>query len=199
MSSASTSPARAGNKNIARDIAFIAVFAALIWAFSFLKIPVGSLGVPITLQTFAIGVTGFLLGPWRGFAATLLYVALGLLGLPVFAGGTGGFTVLAGPTAGYIIAFPLFALLCGIVAKRCLLKLSGVKLWLTLGLLGLVASFITIHPLGIGGLVINADLAPADAIKADMPFWPGDAIKNFAAAAVAVFVHKAFPRLLTDD
>ena len=59
------------------DIALVAVFAALIAAFAMMPpVPVGPLGVPITLKTFSIALCGMVLGPWRGFAATLLYVVL---------------------------------------------------------------------------------------------------------------------------
>src|SRR5699024_12673492 len=86
------SAARAG------DIAVIAVFAAMLAAFAMMPpVPGGPAGVPITLQTFAIALCGMVLGPWRGAGATLLYVLLGLLGLPIFSGMTGGIGVLAGP------------------------------------------------------------------------------------------------------
>ena len=181
-------------RSIGADLAYVAVFAAVIWVFALMpKIQVGFVGVPITLQTLAIGMTGFILGPLRGFLATLLYVVLGLIGLPVFAGGAGGFGVMAGPSAGYIIGFPIFALGCGLVAWWTVKRFTGVKLWVVMGLLGLVASFLTVHPLGIAGMMVNAQLNLSAGIAADMPFWPGDVIKNFLAAAIAVLVHRAFP------
>ncbi|MEA5116442.1 MAG: biotin transporter BioY, partial [Propionicimonas sp.] len=65
----------------AADLALVAVFAALIAVFALTPIPVGVIGVPITLQTLAVALAGLVLGGWRGFLATLLYVVVGLAGL----------------------------------------------------------------------------------------------------------------------
>ena len=69
--------------------------------------------MPITLQTFAVLLSGAVLGMRRGFLAVLLYVVAGAAGLPIFSGGAAGLAVLTGPTAGYLIGFPLAAGLCG--------------------------------------------------------------------------------------
>lgn len=99
------------------DIAMIGVFAALIAVLALAPpIPVGNAGVPITLQTMGVALAGLALGPWRGAAAAGLYVALGLLGLPIFSGFAGGLGVLAGPSAGYLLSFPLTALITGLIA-----------------------------------------------------------------------------------
>lgn len=74
--------------------------------------------VPITGQTFAVLLTGAVLGPRLGFAALLLYLVEGALGLPVFAGFTGGPAALAGPTGGYLAGFPVAAALVGALAVR---------------------------------------------------------------------------------
>ena len=66
-------------------------------------------GVPITFQTLAVMLTGLMLGPGRAFAAVGLYTLLGLAGLPIFSQGRSGLGILAGPSAGYIIAFPIAA------------------------------------------------------------------------------------------
>ncbi|MFL0577373.1 biotin transporter BioY [Brevibacterium luteolum] len=179
------------------DIALIAVFAALIAAFAMTPpIPVGNVGVPITLQTLVIGLTGLTLGPLRGFLATLLYLVLGLIGLPIFAGFSGGLGVLAGPTAGYLIAFPLFALLAGVVAGWAVKRMTGGKLWATLFIGGLIASFLTTHPLGILGISFNAGIPLSAAFVADLPYWPGDVVKNIVAASLALLIHRAFPAIL---
>ncbi|GAA4282886.1 biotin transporter BioY [Brevibacterium daeguense] len=179
------------------DLALIAVFAALIAVLAAMPpIPVGTVGVPITLQTLGIALCGMVLGPWRGLAAAGLYVVLGLIGLPIFAGFNGGLGVLAGPSAGYLLSFPIFALACGFVAAFAVRRFAGGRLWLVLALGGLAASFLTNHPLGIVGMSINADLTLQQALFADMPFWPGDIVKNIVAAFLAVMVHRAFPQIL---
>lgn len=178
----------------ATDLALVAVFAALIAAFSLTPaIPVG-VGVPITLQTLAVVLAGLVLGPWRGFLATLLYLAVGFAGLPVFAGGAAGVAVLSKPSIGYLLAFPFGALVAGALA-RLFVGWTGAKQYLGLFLAGLAGSLV-IHAAGIVGMTIVLQLSLPAAFVADLPYWPGDVAKMFAAAAVAVAVHKAFPALL---
>ncbi len=193
-----TSRAGARPASAASDTALVAVFAALIAASAAVPaVSVGAVGVPITIQTLVIALTGMCLGPVRGFAATALYVVLGLIGLPIFANFRGGLGVLAGPSAGYIIAFAIFALLCGVVARLALRRLRGWKLWLALFIGGLIASAASIHLFGVIGISLNAGLPVPAAIAADAIYIPGDIIKNALAAALAVTVHRAFPQLLT--
>lgn len=178
------------------DLSLVAVFAALIAALAIVPgIPVGPLGVPITLQTLGVMLTGVVLGPGRGTAAVLLYLAAGLIGLPVFSGFSGGFGVLAGPSAGYLIAFPPAALVAGLLAKAVLRRAARFRTVL-LFLACVVASLSTIHPLGVAGLMVNADLSLRDAVLVDAAYLPGDIVKNVLAALLAVSVHRAFPRLL---
>jgi biotin transport system substrate-specific component len=179
------------------DLSLVAVFAALIAALAILPgIPVGPLGVPITLQTLGVMLAGIVLGPGRGAAAVLLYLAAGLIGLPVFSGFNGGFGVLAGPSAGYLLAFPLAALVAGLLAVVVLRRARRFRAGL-LFLACLAASLLTIHPLGVAGLMVNAGLPLREAIIIDAAYLPGDVIKNVLAALIAVSVHRAFPRLLS--
>ncbi len=176
------------------DIALIAGFAALIAACALLPtIEVGI--VDITLQTFAVLLAGAALGARRGFLAALLYVVVGAAGLPVFSGGAAGLAVLTGPSAGYLVGFPLAAGLCGFLVER----LPRHKIATSIPLIfacGLASSAAFIHPLGIAGLVLRADMTWEAAFRLDMTFWLGDVIKNLAMALVATAVHRAFPDLL---
>src|SRR5438093_7348200 len=83
-----------------------------------LAIPLPWSPVPITGQTFAVVLSGALLGARRGFLAQALYLAEGALGLPVFAAGAAGPAVFAGPTAGYLMAFPFAAAVTGALVGR---------------------------------------------------------------------------------
>ena len=126
------------------DLAYVAVFAALIAALSI--VPGFNIGpVPFTLQTVGVGLAGLCLGPWRGFASVLLYLLVGAAGLPVFARGGAGLASFAGPTGGYLIAFPFAALLAGFVAilvlKRGLSAITPVIFFL-----GLLAGRLPHHP-----------------------------------------------------
>lgn len=197
MSQTTAAPA-AAPRSAAADTALVAVFAALIAASAVAPaVSVGALGVPITVQTLIIAFTGMCLGPLRGFLATALYVALGLIGLPIFSSFRGGIGVLAGPSAGYIIAFPLFALLVGLVARWALARLTGWRLWLGMFAGAVVASVVCVHLLGALGMAVNGGLPLGAAFAADALYYPGDIVKNALAAALAVTVHRAFPQLLT--
>jgi biotin transport system substrate-specific component len=184
-----------GRSSVAGDLALVAVFGALITAFSIVPaIPIG-IGVPITLQTLAVVLAGLVLGPWRALLATLLYIAVGLAGLPVFASGVAGPAVFGKASIGYLLAFPLGALLAGLIARQ-VVNWRGARQYLGFFLAGVAAS-VVIHALGILGLVLGvAQLAPAAAFLVDLAFWPGDLAKMFAAAAIAVAVHRAFPAVL---
>lgn len=184
-----------GRSSVATDLALVAVFGALITAFSIVPaIPIG-IGVPITLQTLAVVLAGLVLGPWRGFLATLLYLAVGLAGLPVFASGMAGPAVFGKASIGYLLAFPIGALAAGLAAKL-VVNWRGGKQYLGFFLAGIAGS-IVIHAFGILGLVLGvAQLSPSAALVVDLAFWPGDLAKIFVASAIAVAVHKAFPALL---
>ena len=98
---------KARSKFGGRDLAPIALFAALIAAGAFIRIPVPP--VPVTLQLFFVTLASALLGGGRAFAAVCVYIALGLLGVPVFTGG-GGLQYVLTPTFGYIVGFAVGAL-----------------------------------------------------------------------------------------
>lgn len=184
------------NRNPAMDLALIAVFAALIVLFSVVTFPMPGTGVPLTLQVLAIGLAGMVLGPWRGFAATLLYLLVGFAGLPVFARGASTVAVLGTPTAGYLIAFPIFAGFVGLCAQLIVRRANtGLRAALLL-VAAILGRFLVIFPIGAAGIARNVPMAYGKAVKADALFWLGDCIKLAAAAVIAVAVHKAFPQLL---
>ncbi|NYE94202.1 biotin transport system substrate-specific component [Psychromicrobium silvestre] len=182
----------------AQDLSLIAVFAALLVVVAVVPpIQIGNLlSVPLTLQTLVITLTALLLGPGRAFAAVGLYLILGLVGLPIFAGFRGGIGLLAGPSAGYLLSFPLVAALVGALALlivRRAWRLAPV-LFAAAGVVGLVLN----HALGIVGMMINGKLSLGAAFSADIIFIPGDLIKIVLAVLLALSLHRAFPRLLRD-
>ena len=97
-----------------KSMAYIAVAAVIITVCSWLTVP---FAVPFTMQTFAVFAVLLLLGGKAGTAAIGLYIALGLVGLPVFSGFRGGFSHLIGPTGGYIVGFLLTGVLYLILEK----------------------------------------------------------------------------------
>ena len=131
--------------------------------------------VPITGQTFAVLLTGAVLGARRAFLAQLLYLAEGACGLPVFAGGAFGLVKFAGPTGGYLLAFPFAAAVTGALAERGWDRHFFTML--AAMLLGSVVIFAS-------GLAVLSRFVPADQLLGAglLPFLPGDLIKSSLAA-----------------
>lgn len=119
-----TRAATAKNPIKVLDLVYISIGAALIAICSWISIPTA---VPFTLQTFAVFLVLTLLGGERGTMATLVYVLLGAVGVPVFAGFAGGMGIILGNTGGYIIGF-LFMGVIYILFTRFLGKKSAVKI-----------------------------------------------------------------------
>ncbi len=177
-----------------RDTALVAVFAALVAAASITPgVPVGP--VPITLQTFAVLLTGLVLGPARGFAAVALYLVVGLGGLPVFAQGGSGLGSLAGGGAGYLLSFPLAALLVGVLSRQVLTRLP--QRWHALAFCvgAYLVDVVVILGLGAAGMMVNLKWGLVEATVYQVRFLPGDLAKAVLAGTVAAMVHRAFPAL----
>lgn len=98
-----------------KSLVYCAVCVALIAVCSWISIP---LTIPFTLQTFAVCLATALLGTKRGTATVLVYILLGLIGVPVFAGFTSGVGRLMGPTGGYIIGFIFTAIVVGLITEK---------------------------------------------------------------------------------
>ena len=90
----------------------IAIFVAFVAVAAQISIPMPH-GVPMTMQTMAISFGGVVLGPKKGFIVALIYMLIGATGVPVFAGFRGGVSVIAGPTGGFILSFPIIAVAAG--------------------------------------------------------------------------------------
>ena len=179
----------------ARDIALVAAFAALISASAYVgAIPIGSAGVPITLQTLAVMLAGCVLGPLRGFSAVALYLALGAVGLPVFAEHSSGIGVFTGISGGYLLSFPVAALLGGFLVKY--VARDRRTRAIVVFACSLAASVLVIHTMGITGMKLYADVSWREAATWDRPFWIGDLVKTSLVAMIAAEVHRAFPQLL---
>ena len=97
---------------------FTAFFAALISVGAFISIPAGPLGISIVLQNMLCVLSGCILGGIQGAAAVGLFIAAGAVGLPIFAGGNGGFHVLFGPVGGFYYGYFLAALVAGFIAGK---------------------------------------------------------------------------------
>ncbi|MEU4344627.1 biotin transporter BioY [Nocardia sp. NPDC023852] len=177
----------------ARDMAQIAVFAALIAALGLPgAITVGFSGVPITVQTLGVILAGAVLGGRKGTAAVVVFLALTMIGLPLLSGGRTGLTALAGPSAGYLIGWIPAALFIGLLTGRLLPRYP-----IVLGLLvNAVGGILIVYLFGTLGLVLRTDLAVGPAATTNFAFIPGDLVKVAVATVVAKGVHRAYPGVI---
>ena len=107
-----------GDRRLTRDLLFIVGFSLLTGLMAQIRITLPFTPIPLTGQTFAVLLSGAVLGSRRGFLSQALYLAEGAAGLPVFAGGAGSALYLLGPTGGYLWSFPVAAALLGWLVER---------------------------------------------------------------------------------
>ncbi len=159
-------------------LVWTALLAACIAVGAWLQLPIGA--VPITLQPLFVFLAGYLLGPASGAAAVALYVAAGVLGLPVFAGGKAGLGVLLGPTGGYLAGFVLGAAITGLAARR------GDRIGWARGIATGVVALAVAYLVGATRLahVLHFDARKAFAVGV-LPFVAFDAVKVAIALVVA--------------
>jgi biotin transport system substrate-specific component len=161
----------------ARHVALILGGTLLIALAAQVSIPVPGSPVPITGQTFGVLLSAGALGFRRGVAATLLYLLIGLVGVPVFAHGSHGTEVVLGATGGYLVGFVLAAAVIGRLAElgwdRNLIGAVGAML----------VGSVLIYAVAIPWLMVVTGFDLATALEKGMtPFLPGDAIKLVLAA-----------------
>ena len=179
--------------SVALDIAYVAVFTALIIVFAFVSIPTPTAGVPIVLQNAVIILAGLVLGGRRGFFVGLLFLALGLVGMPILAGGRSALGAIAGPTVGYLVGYIIAPAIAGLIAYRAPRAKGGMIATLAVaGVVGLAIQYFC----GSIGLMVRSDMSFGAAILAQGPFLIPDLIKVAVMVAVAVGVHTAFPDLM---
>ena len=160
-----------------RSVGLVIVFSLFIAACAQFSIQIGP--VPITGQSFAVLLTGALLGSRLGAAAVIAYLIEGALGLPFFAGGGSGIVRFFGPTGGYLVAFPAAAFITGAFAEQ-----GWDKKYLTaVAAMGIGSVVILLGGLAWYSVLTNTPVVTAFQI-ATLPFLPGDVIKIALAAAV---------------
>ena len=158
-------------------------FSVLIALSARLQFPVPGTVVPATLQSFAVLVSGGVLGSWGGLLAVFTYLSAGLTGAPIFALG-GGPAYLLGPTGGYLIGFLPTAWLAGYFRGRC----RGV--WSLFG--GFVLATLVLHL--AGWLQLSAIVGLRDGFRMGfLTFLPWDILKSLVAAAVVTGLYRRTP------
>jgi biotin transport system substrate-specific component len=162
-----------------RHLLLVVVGAVFIFLTAKVSVMLPGNPVPFTLQNFGVLVVGGALGLRRGGAAALLYVALGVIGLPFFAEGKGGVSVMWGATGGYLVGFVVAAAVVGRLAELGWDRRIG-------GAIGATAiGTAVIYALGVPWLAFVTDMTLAEAIQVGLlPFLVIDTVKLLAAAAV---------------
>lgn len=171
-------------KNKTVTIVLIGMFTAIAAVISALPIGFQILGVPATLQTFAMAFLGFMLGKKNGTIAVAIYILLGLAGVPVYNGFAGGPSVLFGITGGFIWGFLFIGFLCGLS-----LECKNIILKIILPLAGLilchVAGVIQFSLIAEGMNILTA------ASLVSLPYLPKDILSMVIAYFIAFSVRKA--------
>lgn len=169
-----------------RTLAVCALFVATTAVLAQLSIPLPFSAVPLTGQTFSVFLAGGMLNGRLASACMAAYVFLGAVGLPVFAQGRAGPSVLAGPSGGYLFGFIIGAYLCGTLLEK---KPRPTRRHLALGM---AACLVAYYVFGAGHMALVLGLGPRQAILLGvLPFLPLDAFKLLLATAVASPLRRA--------
>lgn len=168
-----------------KDIALVAMFTALTAIGAFISFPVGP--VPITLQSLFVILSGMVLGPKLGALSQIVYIVLGLIGLPIFAGFTGGVQSIISPSFGFIIGFVFAAFIVGLIANSRK-EISHKKIWIAS-----LAGTITVYAFGLPYMyyILNGVMGSGLSLiqifnMGCLLFLPGDFIKFVIASIVGV-------------
>lgn len=167
------------------------LFAAIICVCSFIAIPIGP--VPITLALLCVMLSGIVLSPLEAVSATLVYVIIGALGLPVFSGGNGGIGVLLGPTGGYIWSYPLCALAVSLISR---INVKNKFVSFAVSFMGCMLGTALCYCAGTAQymFVCNANFYTA-IITCVLPFVAVDVLKSVAAILIGMPLRKKLNRV----
>jgi biotin transport system substrate-specific component len=176
-----------------RGLVFTALFAALFIVFSLVKISLGFNFVPFTLQSFAIMLTGGLLGARYGFYSIFVVVLLTAIGLPLLHG-EGGISFILGKTGGFIWMFSVSALLIGFVAQR--IRGKGITAYILLLITMYAFGSLLLYVTGVPWLAHTANISLSKAMTlACYPFLLPDLLKAIFASGIVLTVREYIPVL----
>jgi biotin transport system substrate-specific component len=159
-----------------KQLTRIPIFTALIVVSTIVIPPIPIMGIPITLQTLMVMITGMCLIPVEAFMAMILYLLIGVMGFPVFSGFSSGVGILVGPTGGFLLAFPLSACLISYFQK------DHHPLYLIL--VNLLFGVIFVYLIGIPFMSMNLNLTFIDGIKSMAAFLVFDSCKAVLAVLI---------------
>ena len=174
-----------------RAMIYASLFGAATAAGAYIIVPLPP--VPITLQTLFLYLAAALLGGRAACLSQVVYVLIGIIGLPVFAGGKAGLGVLFGPTGGYLLGFIAAAYVTGRLIE---LRARPGMVWTVLAM---AAGTAVLYTFGVAqlSLVAHLSVAKAAAVGA-LPFLIGDVVKIAAATLIAVKVRERMPAIGTN-
>lgn len=179
-------------KSSTQNLVMCAVCAAVICVLSPISVPIGP--VPISLATFAVMLSGALLGAKWGTIATAIYLLLGCIGVPVFAGYSAGVACLAGATGGYLIGYLPLAFLGGFIYDKFGRNRGGAAKIAAM-VIGMIVGTAVLYVLGTAWfcLVTGTGVIAALALCVT-PFLVGDAVKMIVVAIIAPQVERALTK-----
>jgi biotin transport system substrate-specific component len=178
------------SKLTVRGIVFSALFAALLVVFSSVTINLGFSLVPITLGNLAVMMAGAFLGAGYGFFSMLLIVVGVAAGLPLLHG-TGGISILTGPTGGYVAMYPISALITGLLMSR--IKGNGAVAFVQI-LVAVVIGGLVVYVGGVAWLKHYAHFTLEKALVSGFyPFWIGDALKAVLTSLIVLPIRRLYP------
>lgn len=170
------------------NILSVALFSTLTAIGAHIRIPLPFSPVPITLQTMFTYMAGAFLGSKYGALSQLIYILFGVSGLPIFAGGSAGVSILLGPTGGYLIGFVAGAYIIG---KLIEIRKRFSFLWLVCCM---AIGTIPIYTLGLIQLMIWMKINVINAlIIGVLPFIFGDSLKILIAAYITYRIKRVLP------
>jgi biotin transport system substrate-specific component len=165
-----------------KKMVFTALFAALICVMALFNIPIGP--VPISLATFAIYIAASVIDWKHGTLAVLVYIAIGLIGVPVFSGITGGIQKLVGPTGGFLVGYIVCALVTGLIVDK-----YEEKKWIYP--VAMVAGTALLYACGTAWYMVSLKQTLAAALMTCVvPFLIGDAVKIVLASVISPRIRK---------
>ena len=193
---------------IALNISFIALFAAIICVGCFIRIPIGV--IPIVLQNVLCVLCGVLLGGLLAGAPTALFLLAGLIGLPVYSGGSSGLAVWLGPTGGFLPGYLLGAVLAGFIAGKPSVNQKKITLVTAIRVsIAIIAGMVILYIPGVIRFSYWATAAgkvPADKTvlaytmgACVIPYIPGDILKTVIAIPVALKLRPVLAQYLYES
>ena len=175
-------------KNISiKEMVILSFFAGLTGVLSYIKIPLPFTPVPITGQTLGVMLSGIVLGSKLGFISQIIYLLLGIIGLPIFSGGSSGLGIIISHTGGYLWSFPIASYIIGVLVEK---KGSFDVKWLFLA--SIIGGIVVIYFFGLVqfSLILQRSLVESFMLAA-APFLLGDFFKALLAAILGSRIAKA--------